>query len=241
MRWPQGSLGRCVVILPTSLLPVQLTTNDLLGRGAPERRDRSTTTPFGDAGNCPSYSTLLTMLLDDSGSVTAPGGNDPLSNRYEEARRAFRAIARACRCGKCLGAVLHFDLVGGVPPTPIRQRHLRTLEAGLRLPRGAVGSSVMAPGLEAALDLATGHPDRLNTLVVLTDFELLDPEPGPVLDQLTAFPGQVHAVVLGRELPEGLLDPRIQVTSIRRGDPPGTLARTVFDSLTAHRPGALAA
>ena len=226
------------MILPTSLLPVQLAESDLLGHGAPYHDRKSTPTPFGDAGRCPGYPTLVTMLLDDSGSVTAPGGNDPLSNRYEEARRAFRVIARACRCGKCLGAVLHFDLVGGVPPTPIRQRHLRTLEAGLRVPQGAAGSSVMAPGLGAAHDLATSHPDHLNTLVVLSDFELLDLEPGPVLDQMAAFPGEVHAVVLGRELPEGLLDPRIQVTSIRRGDPPGTLARTVFDSLTAHRPGA---
>ncbi len=226
------------MITSTSLLPVQLAESDLLGHSAPDRRGGQVSTPFGDAGRCPSDPTLLIVLADDSGSVTATGGSDPLSNRYDEAKRAFRAVARACRCGKCLGAVLHFDLVGGVPPTPIRQRHLRTLEAGLRVPRGGAGSSVMAPGLQAAHDLATNHPEHLNTLVVLSDFELLDPEPGPVLDQLATFPGEVHAVVLGRELPEGLLDPRIQVTTIRQGDPPGTLARTVFDSLTTHRPGA---
>ncbi len=75
------------------------------------------------------------------------------------------------------------------------------------------------------------------TLVVLSDFLITDSEPVQALSELAAFPGQVHAVVLGRRLPADLLDERITITHIGRDDAPGAVARAVFTSLITHRPG----
>lgn len=221
-----------------TLLPSQIAASNLLSRPGSARRPVSKHRfLLGDAGRCGGHPTLVITVFDDSGSVTSPAGSDPISNRYEEARRAFRAVARRCRCGRCLGAVLHFDLVGAVRPTPLTKRLMSTLETGLRLPAGGAGCSLLSPSLAEAYEIAQQYPEHLTTLVVLSDFELFDPEPRQLLSSLAGFPGDVHAVVLGGRELEGALDPRIQITPIRRNDPPGALARTVFASLTAHRPG----
>jgi len=47
----------------------------------------------------------------------------------------------------------------------------------------------------------------------------------------------VHAVVLGRHLPAGVLDERITVTPIDQDSRPGAVARALFSSLVTHRPG----
>ena len=221
-----------------TLLPSQIAASHLLnGPGSARRPAPDHRFPLGDPGRCSGHPTLVITVFDDSGSVTSPAGSDPVSNRYEEARQAFRAVARRCRCGRCLGAVLHFDLVAGVPPTPLTKRLVSSLETGLRLPAGGMGCSVLGPSLAEAYEIAQQYPEHLSTLVVLTDFELFDPEPTQVLSSLAGFPGDVHAVVLGGRGLAGALDPRIQITPIQRDDPPGALARTVFASLTAHRTG----
>jgi hypothetical protein len=77
------------------------------------------------------------------------------------------------------------------------------------------------------------------TLVLLSDFYLLDSDRSAVLAELAAFPGTVHAVVLGghqvTDMPGG-----VQVTNIGRDDPPGAVAKALFASLTRHRPGSRA-
>ncbi|MGN6330307.1 MAG: hypothetical protein ACTHOD_01490 [Motilibacteraceae bacterium] len=160
-----------------------------------------------------------------------------MSNRYAEAREAFRVVGRACRCRQCLGAVVHFDLVGGVPPTPLAGRLSSALQGALQLPPMAAGRSVLGPSLEEAFRLAEQHPEHLCSLLLLSDFALMDPDPSPLLSRVNAFPGDVHAVVLGGRHPDGVLDPRIQVTPVTAGDEPGAVARAVFSTLTAHRVG----
>ncbi|MBP5906439.1 hypothetical protein F3K40_12890 [Streptomyces sp. LBUM 1478] len=95
----------------------------------------------------------------------------------------------------------------------------------------------MAPSLRRAIEIADAHPDHAATLVVLSDFWLLDPEPSSVLAELAGFPGDVHAVVLGNRLGSEMLDERITVTHVERDDPPGAVARALFSSLVARRPG----
>lgn len=94
--------------------------------------------------------TLLIVTADDSGSVIGPAGADPVSNRYEEAWRAFQTIGR--RGGKHeLGAILHFDIPtsGDIPPTPLTRSGLRRLKAGLTVPREAAGTSCLGPAFNA--------------------------------------------------------------------------------------------
>ncbi|MFK4102901.1 hypothetical protein ACI2L1_23005 [Streptomyces sp. NPDC019531] len=182
--------------------------------------------------------TLLIAIFDDSGSVISPAGTDPLSNRYAEAARAFAAVARKGARHE-LGAVLHFDTPcsGDAGPVPITRRGLLTLRSGLRLPPDARGSSELEPSLRRATEMAEAYPDYTATLIVASDFLLMDAEPAQVLSELAAFPGQVHAVVLGARLPAGVLEERITMTRIRRDDPPGAVARALFSSMVIHRPG----
>src|SRR5690606_14948336 len=121
--------------------------------------------------------------------------------------------------------------------TPVTRRGLTRLRSGLHVPPDGAGSSELGPSLRRAIGIADAHPDHAATLVVLSDFWLLDPEPSSVLSALAGFPGDVHAVVLGNCLGSRALDERIAVTHIERDDPPGAVARALFSSLVARRPG----
>ena len=184
------------------------------------------------------FPTLLIAVFDDSGSVTSPVGSDPLSGRYEEARQAFQVIARRGSAHE-LGAVMHFDTPcsGDVGPLPILRRTMLVIRGGLQVPSDSAGSSELRASLHRAQELAAAHPEHRPTLVVFSDFQLFDTEPAAVLSELAAFPGDVHAVVLGGRLPDDVLDPNIQRTDIRQEDPRGALALALFGSLTLYRPG----
>lgn len=221
----------------TSLQPLRLLPGHLMSlHGRHQIQLRQPGFQFGPAGRCPKHGTLQISLFDDSGSVIGPVGADPASNRYAEARAAFRQVWSHCWCERELGAVLHFDTPtsGDVPPTPIG-RGVEQLEAGLTVPHGIAGRSLLEPSLEAAIDLASRYPDYEATLVLFSDFALFDPHVDLVFARLNEFPGDVRAVVLNASLPDGLLDSRIQVTHVKRDDPPGAVATALFDSLIRHR------
>ncbi|MFI5558503.1 hypothetical protein ACIA2T_04425 [Amycolatopsis japonica] len=211
-----------------------------------EQTEQSPDTPsapydLGDPGAPAPFPTLLIALFDDSGSMTGRGGNDPLANRYSEARRAFEVVARRS-VRRERGAVLHFDTPcsGDVLPVPLHG-HVRQVRRGLSCPRDARGSSVLEPSLRRAVAMAQGYPKHATTLLVLSDFLLLDPEPGEVLSELAGFPGDVHAVVLGDHVPKGVLDSGVVVATVTEESPPGSVAHAVFAGLTLHRVGVAAA
>lgn len=217
-------------VLPSGLLAVQASTVP-----ATEADPAYT---LGSPGRPSPVPTLLIALFDNSGSVTSPGGTDPLSNRYAEVTRAFQTVARKGSRQE-LGAIIHFDTPssGEVEPAPITRTGMLRLRSGLHRPPDGAGTSELGPSLHRALEIAEEHPGHEITLVVLSDFQLFDPEPGQVLSDLATFPGSVHAVVLGGRLPAGVLDERIAVTHINRGSRPGAVARALFSSLVMHRPG----
>lgn len=221
----------------SGLLPSRLLVSALLGPVPAGEATEPARLRLGDPGRCGERPSLVIVVPDDSASVMSPAGADPVSNRYAEVREAFRVVGRACRCRRCLGAVVHFDLVGGAPPSPLHRRVSGVVETALRVPPMAAGSSVLAPSLEEAFRLAAQHPQHLLSLVVLSDFVLMDADPAAVLSRLASFPGDVHAVVLGGRAQDGVVDGRIQITPISPGDPPGTVASAVFASLTRHRVG----
>ncbi|HEU5156147.1 MAG TPA: vWA domain-containing protein [Streptosporangiaceae bacterium] len=194
---------------------------------------------LGHPGRPSRMPTLLITLFDNSGSVTSPGGTDPLSNRYAEVTRAFSAVARKGARHE-LGAIVHFDTPssGEIEPTPITRRGLIQLRAGLRPPQDGAGTSELGPSLERAYQMAEASPDHEISLIVLSDFALMDPDLAQVMARLAAFPGTVHAVVLGSRLSADVFDPRIISTPIGRDSAPGAVARALFSSLVTHRPGA---
>ncbi|NKE55398.1 hypothetical protein FXN61_00555 [Lentzea sp. PSKA42] len=191
---------------------------------------------LGDPGRPSSVPTLLIAVADDSASVTAPGGTDPLVNRYAEMDHAFRTVARR-GSRRELAAVLHFDSPcdADVAPRPLTLHTVRALRQGLRLPGNGFGSSELGPALRRAVVLAQAHPEHEATLVVLSDFALLDSDVDGVLAEFAAFPGQVHAVLLGSDASEHQFDASITVTPVHRSDPPGSVAWALFSSLMTHR------
>lgn len=225
----------------TTLLPSALQPGHLLGLTGPSRPARAERRDYriGHPGRPSPVPTLLIAVFDDSGSVAGPSGNDPLSNRYAEVTRAFSVVARK-GSRRELAAVIHFDTPssGEVAPTPLTRAGLIKLRTGLRPPIDSLGTSELGPSLERAHEIAEAHPDHEATLVVLSDFQLFDTNPAEVLSRLSAFPGGVHAVVLGYRLPAGVLDQRITVSSISHDSCPGVVARALFSSLVAYRPGA---
>jgi hypothetical protein len=221
-------------------LRAPLLSSRLLGMAPPAKPARSPTPAYtlGDPGRPAEVPTLLIADFDNSGSVTSPAGTDPLSNRFAEVTTAFAVVARRGARHE-LGAVLHFDTPssGDVGPVSITRSGLTVLRSGLRVPPDGAGSSELTPSLHRAVEIAEAHSDHEATLVVLSDLLLTDTDPCIVLSDLAAFPGDVHAVVLGTRLPAGVLDERITVTHVDRDDPPGAVARALFASLTTHRPG----
>ena len=224
-------------LLPTRLLPAHL-----LGSAPPRSAadPRQPTFGLGYPGQPAPVPTLFIADFDNSGSVTSPGGTDPLSNRFAETDRAFSIVAKKGARHE-LAAVLHFDTPSSceVGPTPITRSGMAKLRRGLSVPRDGAGSSCLGPSLHRARQLAGAHLDHEVTLVVMSDFYLLDSDRSAVLAELAAFPGTVHAVVLGRhpvtDLPGGF-----HVTNIGPDDPPGAVAKALFASLTRHRPGSRA-
>lgn len=227
------------MIRTAQLRPVHLLATELRWSSGSTTTNRPKVSyQLGNPGRPSPDPTITIVITDDSGSVIGPTGADPVSNRYEEAWRAFRAIGR--RGGKHeLGAVLHFDTPtsGDVPPTPLTRAGLQRLRSGLQIPRDAAGTSYLGPSLKAATDLADQYTDHEATVIVLSDFELLDDDVAQVLDDLADFPGDVHAVILGGTRIDGVLDDRIRVTPANYDDAPGTVARAVFGGLIARRPG----
>jgi hypothetical protein len=222
-------------LLPSSLLPSRLLGTPMpsgsAGPASPSYR-------LGDPGRPATVPTLLIAVFDNSGSVMGPQGTDTLSNRYAEVEHAFSVVARR-GSPRELGAIIHFDTPssGEVPPTPLTRRSLVDLRVGLHPPADGAGTSDLGPSLTRATVLAKHHPEHETTLVVLSDFFLTDSDPSAVLSDLAAFPGTVHAVVLGGRPPAGVLSEDVTTTVVTHESRPGVVARALFAGLVAHRPG----
>ncbi|MFT4259485.1 hypothetical protein [Microbacterium sp.] len=215
----------------------------LPGGVLPLRPERFTPEPWvelGWPGLDATRPSLDLILFDDSGSVTAPVGTDPVGGRFREAWQAIRVVGSWSVTNRAKVAVLHFDHpVGASPVVTLSDRHLSTvLEPSLQTPRAGAGTSDLLPSLEAAEILAFEHPGHDVRLTVFSDFELTDADPDAALSSLLAFPGTVHAVVLGGQPPLDLIDAAgVTVTPLRASDPPGSFAAAVHRSLTATRRG----
>ncbi|MGH8907678.1 MAG: hypothetical protein ACRD0K_14440 [Egibacteraceae bacterium] len=188
-------------------------------------------------GQCPNRPVLHLYIFDNSGSVI--GSNDVIGDRYEEASLALAHVGRRCTCGRELVAILPFDrgTSGDVGPVPLDHRGRARIEHGLAPPPEVVcGISELGPSLQDAYRLTKEHPSHDSVLVIFSDFELFDHSLEQVYDDLIAFPGQVHAVVLRAQPPARLADDeRITVTRLSWDSPPGSVANAVFGALTAMR------
>lgn len=222
----------------STLLRGELFPSHLLGSARGALAGAGSEYALGHPGRCPHSPTLTVFDFDNSGSVSGVSGNDPIASRFVEARLAIEKVSRRCRCGHERAAVLHFDTPtsSDIAPIALKGGGTRRIEQGLRIPRDGAGTSVLGPSLHAAYGLAEQHPDHESVLVVLSDFELFDNDVPGVLKEFVDFPGTVHAVVLRATPPAVLLeDDRVTVTHIDYADPPGAVAKAVFEALITHR------
>ena len=204
-----------------------------VGRPAAEK---STTAKLGFPGHCPDHPVLTTFLVDDSGSVVGPAGNDPLSNRYAEIAQAIRAVRRWCLCGHERVSVIHFDTPtsGCLSPTPLRQLRGPRLARSLRTPSDARGASTALPALVALTDGLPGEGSTELVTVILSDWELFD-TPIELARTLASLPGHLVAVGLGGEERPDVLPPGAQFIPITTASRPGSVAHAVFGTLKIHR------
>ncbi|WP_125130775.1 hypothetical protein [Microbacterium sp. 10M-3C3] len=207
------------------------------------RNERFETEPWvelGFVGFDPPRPFLLIAVCDDSYSVKASGGADPLGNRYAEMAHAIRMVGQWSFTDRSKVAVVHFDHPHGYSGVvPLNDRDLeQRLAPSLRPPVGGRGTSDLGPSLDHVEDLAQTHPDHDLVLGVASDFELTDADPQAVMSKLIGFPGRVHALLLGGNTPLDLHQEHITVTRITSSDAPGTFGAAIHRSLTATRRGA---
>lgn len=203
--------------------------------GSPSTGSIRSSLGVGPVGSCPSRPSLLIAISDDSGSVTAPGGSDPIANRYVEMNRAFTAVADACSCGRELAAILHFDSpLGDSGPHLLDQPGLQQLRQGLQVPTGNYGSSSLLPVLTVATNLANRHSGSDVVLMIFSDFALADPDPTSAFAALDAFPGTVYACVLGQS-PHAAIPGADQTIPLGLARRAGDVSRVLLAGLTAHR------
>lgn len=204
------------------------------------KREKEPWVELGWPGLDPVRPCLDIAVLDHSGSVTATGGTDPIGNRFREARQAIRLVQAWTMTRRAKVAVIHFDQpsTGNSGPVVLAERGaLARLDASLHVPNDAAGTSDLSPSLAEAERLAAEHPDHDVRLTILSDFAITDDDPSAVFARLVNFPGQVHAVVLGAQVPGDLYGENITITQLEHGDPPGALAAAIHRSLTATRRG----
>lgn len=224
------------------LLLGRIAPGRVLGSGYRGESQHQIRLVLGTPGRCPGHANLTIAVFDDSGSVAGPAGSDPVSNRYVEAHAAFQALAKNCRCGQCQAAVVHFDLIGGAGPLPLKRQVPREVAQALRAPGGA-GTSLLGPSLAEVnqiVQAATSVEEF--TLVAFTDFELFDIDTPQLIRDMSEFPGEVHAVCLGLGVPPELaanVDERVHITMLDPHDSaPGAAARTLLRAMSTNRKGA---
>lgn len=219
--------------------PHVVSSGVLRGGVLPLRAEKTVRDPFvelGWPGLEPKDPCLDVFIFDSSGSVVAPLGNDPVGNRFEEASKAIALVAQWSFTDRSKVAILHFDHPAGASNVvPLNDRLLkRKLSPYLGNP-GGMGTSDLLPSLVELERLAAEHPDHDVRATIFSDFELTDARPEEVFARLGAFPGSIHAVVLGGQVPPDLVQDNITVTPLSPSDAPGTFAAALLRSMTATR------
>jgi hypothetical protein len=177
----------------------------------------------------PYRATLLDAVLDESGSMWSR--NDAFLHRREA---LLIAIEHLCGRGRrstlwhC--RITTFDLSSplDMPIVQLDRRGLRSVEHRL-LTAGAGGSSVLGPALER-VEAQGFNGDRL--LIVLSDFELYDPNPAQAIEDFASSPAHgLLAIVFRSSAPRALVDSRVVACSVDpRSATPADIARAIVDA-----------
>ncbi|WP_435084268.1 VWA domain-containing protein [Gordonia hongkongensis] len=219
------------VLLPAGLLPDTVIPTQPARRCTTSRPEPKPRLVLPDVGTCPGHAVDLIALIDNSPSITGPGGNDPLSNRISELRMASRHIAASCRCRRERISLVSFDSPSGaaVLRQPLSKSGVRRLDRALNRMPTDPGSSSLGPSLDIAEQI-TSEARGNAMVVVLSDFLLTDDHPDDVLAQFQNLEADKRAVVLGSQ-PPAVFEADLTVTVSRVG--PSSQPGAVAMALTA--------
>lgn len=174
----------------------------------------------------------MSVIFDPSASVS--GGNDVIGLRFELVSIALAHLASRTSAHRWQVGISTFD-EGSPNELALTRLDRKGLEAARRalLSSTSGGSSVLGPSLRSAeANLYRFPGPRL--LVVLTDFELFDPNPHDVLVRLIDSSAQtVLAISLGNEPPDVLVRSRVRTARVIATDPPEILAQHVVEAARA--------
>lgn len=190
--------------------------------------------PARQLGPCPPDGIMVQLVLDNSSSTlwNAPA----VSGRYTALSCALAELARQCTCRRCQVELIGFSplnpsVASGVGPIPWTPAGFAAAQTWLSDPprtASRLGDALHQLALEAL-------PPGMSTLtLVLSDFDLDDPDPSRAYQQMAT--AHATAVVLGPHIPEGLVGvPRVQLTV---GSPGSAAADVLVDGLATLRPPA---
>jgi len=172
---------------------------------------------------------LFEIDLDESASVRR--GNDVVGRRHELLHIALTHLVARKSPGSWHVQISTFDVA-----SPLDLPRTRLDKVGLGLARRALRSpsagscSILGPSLRRA-ELRLAQFAGPTLLVVLSDFELFDPDPDISLTNLANTSAtEAVAVSLNAPSPAALVESRVRTVHVDSGDPPNSLARVIIEA-----------
>jgi hypothetical protein len=173
---------------------------------------------------CPIH---VDFVPDESGSVQSVA--DPIRYRHALLARFVEWIGRRCRCGECSVSLTLFDLAVQLPPTRLdRPGRLQLATALASMPY----TSSCASSALAAVD-TPAFTARRPLLVVLSDFQLFDPDTASITATLARR--RALAIVLGEQDAPLVDESDITVDRVTHRSPPTALVDAISDRLTGRQ------
>jgi hypothetical protein len=170
---------------------------------------------------------LFEVILDESASVR--GGNDVVGLRHELLHIALTHLVTRKSPGTWHVQISTFDI-----NSPLDLPRTRLDGIGLEIARRALCSpsagscSILGPSLQRA-EMRLAQFVGPTLLVVLSDFELFDPDPDHSLANLAkASATETMAVSLNANPPAALIGSQVRTVRVCSGDQPSSLARAVI-------------
>ena len=176
-----------------------------------------------------SVDALIEIILDESASVR--GDNDVVGLRHELLHIALTHLVTRKSTGRWHVQISTFDIAStlDLPRTRLDKVGLALARRALCSPSAGSCSILGASLQRAELRLAQFAGPTL--LVVLSDFELFDPDPDDSLSNLTNTSAtEAVAVSLNSNSPAALIGSEVRTVRVRSGDEPSSLARVIVEA-----------
>ncbi len=176
-----------------------------------------------------SAASLVIDIIDDRSSSTYV--NDPRHRREPELRQVIEWFDQAnCHVDDAVSVQSFDNVLAPVPRTALKDDDSLNRVLSALPDQAPESSSTLGPTTRTATSWASHQPGATNMLLVATDGELTDFE--DAIAALAQYPGPIHVVALGGDLPaEWQHAPIHHVTALRSQARFGDIARAIADEI----------